>query len=654
MLEKLKWISNKKNIISLNLLFVVVTIIFFIVFPTNELRDYHVERYSSDNDYMFKIYGDNYIYQQFSSDLNNINQFELALNISDNNKDLYGEVNVELRNDDGSIVQKWIVKKKDIYVNSWTKFDLNKNLEKDKSYYLYVSANNLTEENCITIRGTESLAGIELQEGIEYQSCFYSYYNGYNEGCIYLTLEHSYNNYFAITAIILILLLLNYLYFNRNKEVEQYSFIAMLLIGLIMIVIMANGSGPDERYHYNSSYMLSNVIMGKDSSIVFDDGDTFDYDQHYNSNSTFIKELLNRSNYTEKDVTITSLNELRNPANHLFQAIGISISRAVGIHGVWLYIIARFANMLGYVIVCQLAIKIVPTYKMVFFIYAINPMAMHQATQLSYDSFINSFSLLYIALVLKNIVQEEYPTIKGLFKVVFITYLFSQIKVVYYCHLLLLLIYVKKKQLWHIKYFAEAVALVVVLKFVDTIMYIRSFQYSVTTLASSSTNVTNNPYYYSLRYCLYNPLDAFILLFRTLSNQAWDYVMQANGSLLAGLNVSIPAYLVVIYISLLILVYSYESNIEGIVATDMRRVLLITGIIEFVVVTASGFLMTRYGENSLEGLQGRYYIPCLLMILLGTKHEDVRKKIDGKTVSFIICLIYMVIVNSVMRQIVIK
>ena len=173
----------------------------------------------------------------------------------------------------------------------------------------------------------------------------------------------------------------------------------------------------------------------------------------------------------------------------------------------------------------------------------------------------------------------------------------------------------------------------------------------IATLGEIESNINNA--YYSLSIIYSQPLEYFKIMFRTLKTQSWSYILQANGLRLAGWTVIIDDYLIIIYISLLILVsVSKCVDDQNSLKVIEQRIFIIVAIIEFMTVTTAGFLMTTYGKSTLGGLQGRYYIPCLIMFLIGIKNIPNCIYAEKKWHIFLICCIYIGIVFSVMYQIV--
>jgi len=653
----LGFLKENKHIIALNALLMVFTTILVCIYPLSDIREYYVDRYSSENDYNFLVYGNNAVIQEFSTDCTNIDSFELAISMSETDAYLDGMFTVQLWNAESQVIQEWNMTSNKAYKAEWIQFILDEPFVQGNTYYLFVSAPSLEKENAIVVRGTESLEGVEIDEDINYQSCFYSYYNGYNEGCIYLTLAKHYTNVFGVIAIILSFIALNYYWISKDKRIEQYCFGLIVLLGLIMLAIMADGSGCDEKYHYETSYRLSSVILGADDINTISAENTFIYDEHYNGNNSFVQELTNKHD-SQLDEMNSSHNRLELPIYHLFPAMGMALARVLGISGAWLYLVARFSNLLAYAALCRIALEIMPIKKELMLICAINPMAIHQASQLSYDATIIALSFIYVAIIVKAIVKKDIIKWQDIGILLGLLILFSNIKLVYYAHLLLLL------SIPWIKYGSKIKKLLSVVGSMGIVFAINRLIVIIAASSKLELGVSANrpePSYtaeaiahamcYSLNIAINKPIEYLEIMGRTISSKAWTLVMEANGSLLAGWTVDVAGYLIVIYIvAVLIVAFNNSQNAVRLDSVS-RRWIGITALVEILLITSAGFLMTQVGLTVLDGLQGRYYIPCIILVLLALNTDKIKNNISIPKAMVAVFFVYVGIVFEVMRQI---
>ncbi len=90
----------------------------------------------------------------------------------------------------------------------------------------------------------------------------------------------------------------------------------------------------------------------------------------------------------------------RSPVLYLPQAIGIGIGRLVGAPPIALLYLGRLANLLSWVALVLLAIRVTPLFKWGLLAAALLPMAVYQAASNSYDALTNGVAFLFIGYIL--------------------------------------------------------------------------------------------------------------------------------------------------------------------------------------------------------------------------------------------------------------
>ncbi|WP_044935208.1 DUF2142 domain-containing protein [Pseudobutyrivibrio sp. LB2011] len=651
------FLKRNKRIIIVNVVFIFMAIILLHIYPVKDFRDYSVPRYSTDDesDY-FLIYGDNYIIQKFSCSVDNVDCIELPFNQLSESGTFYGTFTVSLMDNAGNTVKSWTKNRNELIDNVWVSFELEEPLYSNMDYYLIISAPDLSETDALRLHGVESLEGIEIDVDISYLSCYYSYYNGYNEGATFISLSHVVTNYFAYIAWAILFIAINVFLIICKGDITRCSWLIMLSLGLIMMVIMSNGSGPDERYHYYSAYMLSNAMFGKENLAVYEDNNVFDYDLHYNTNNNFLKEIKGLTNKTEAtvmcDIVGTPVNDLRCPVAYLFPALGFTVGRLLGLSNVPLYLLARFFNLLGYVIICQFALRIMPIKKDLAFLIMASPIAMQQASQLSYDMIINSLAFLFVAIIIDIIVTKRDVTIIDIIKLGILAYLFGPIKWVYLCHLLLLLVipvnqYGKIARALDEKIYGLKKYKKIAVYLLGGILLIGIALYVV--LHVDGEVIVQEHYY--LSDFLKRPLVYLYIIVKSLITNLPDYIKGVFGNDLAGISIKIPEIYIWTYIiAVVICIYRSEDGDKKIGKKE-SNIILFVACVEVIATFFAGFLMTRFGNTILEGLQGRYFIPCILVLVYGLYNGKKYMKIN-KIVPFALMFItYIGVISYTMNQI---
>lgn len=91
------------------------------------------------------------------------------------------------------------------------------------------------------------------------------------------------------------------------------------------------------------------------------------------------------------------------PTSYLPQAIGIFVSRIINMSVYWIIFFGRLANCICYTTLCYYAIKfIADRYKCIMSLMALLPIALYEGCSLSTDSVIISASFLFISLALRD------------------------------------------------------------------------------------------------------------------------------------------------------------------------------------------------------------------------------------------------------------
>jgi uncharacterized membrane protein len=88
-------------------------------------------------------------------------------------------------------------------------------------------------------------------------------------------------------------------------------------------------------------------------------------------------------------------------------SIGITVGRLIDSNPVWLQWFGRLGGMIAFIFIVYYAIRITPIIKPVFFLAALTPMSLYQAASITYDSLSTATSFLLMALFLKYAFDDK-------------------------------------------------------------------------------------------------------------------------------------------------------------------------------------------------------------------------------------------------------
>lgn len=221
----------------------------------------------------------------------------------------------------------------------------------------------------------------------------------------------------------------------------------VLILGIFYLFVLPPLSAPDEISHYISAYQLSNRLMGKqatyqDGHVLIRAQDLFledvQGDYEFKDKIGTLEKPLDKENKEKESVVLSRVLDegayrlihqvglsgradtkdlpedalalsqfppvITTPIAYFPQALGISLARIGNMNSLGLAYMGRFLNLLFFVFITTLTIKILPVYKEIYFGVNLLPMVLHLAASFSYDAYILSLWGLYIAICLIGMV----------------------------------------------------------------------------------------------------------------------------------------------------------------------------------------------------------------------------------------------------------
>lgn len=642
------WIS----LILMNVILILATVLFTQLKLVDHLREYRIERISGNTEQ--RIYGDRKISQTTCCE--KADSFELQISAAYSN--YHGSFQVVLYDSENIIVESWRTDKLDLVSdrqgkNGWVYYHTNnREFSAGKQYRIEVTAPELDEGSAIILK-TISFNNQTTSNGNCIDSCEI---NGEeSDQVLSFSVYQRHPNVFFSIAVLILFALANIWWFNRDKQIEKLAPMILIGAGLIMLLIFAPGSQPDEIYHYDSAMKLSNIILGESENINQAPSTLEQKNQHYNRNDTFVKLLSSpiiENQNDESKYYLTRADDLHHPFVYFAQALGISLGRLLNLSQVYLYELARLFTMMAYISMALIAIRLIPFHKETMLLICIIPMSMHLATSLSRDNIVNGMSFIYFAYNLKIIEEKRRFTWMMVLINILMLIVLGPVKVIY-CVFALLVIMIPANQFKSRWDRILKIALIPLCTLVYLLMTEKSsLNYNLT--ASSWAGQTD---YYHLSFLFEHPFRFARLILGTMGTNAWDFLNQMIGSKMAGLNVYISDYLIVGYMVILVLSSFDKGEQEKSRAeleTKQRWVLFLTVILGYaLLVSAFAFANTLYGKTSVLGLQGRYLIPFAPLLVFVLNGKGIKIRLEKKQLWYAVWVIELGCIVDVMSQVVI-
>lgn len=419
-------------------------------------------------------------------------------------------------------------------------------------------------------------------------------------------------------------------------------FVVMLVfMGLGYMYVFVPSTVPDEIYHFWAAYQLSNDIL-----FVEGNGETL---YMRGSDADFFLACLYKTELTpERLVEIMTYFEVgsSNPSivdsgvilptdlasnpvqDRLLPALGISLGRLLGFGSVITYYLGRLFNLAGFIVMAAFSVKIAPIGKKCFMVVAMLPITMHLAASYSYDAFIIGMAMLLTALCLHAIRSHSQVDLKMMIGIGVIVVLLAPCKVIY--TLIIVLIYFipnsrfasKKQAIWF-KVLIPVVAIIAIsFSKLPTVMSMVGLEAATGADAELDVRGDETGNYWTLTGWLSRPATAFMMFIRTLVEKGDFYFLSGVGGSLGWLQANIisPGYLIFPIVFLLFASCIRSQDDDALLSNKRRAIVICVVALGWLAVMMSMLTGWTFDtEYIIEGVQGRYLLPFLPLLLLALR-----------------------------------
>lgn len=470
-----------------------------------------------------------------------------------------------------------------------------------------------------------------------------------------------------------------YLLKNKIRITKTLVFLlALSSLGLFYMAIFPPFMVPDSFFHYRSSYMYSNILLGLPSSEGMDipmRACDIEFSNAFlgaglNLNREHYALLFNLSFWLPTDCSLamfeqSSLHQFdeqfgtttaatfpyidANPFQlRIVSAIGMALGRLIGLGPLPVFYLGELFNLALYVCLVGWATRITPTGKRIMMAISLLPMALHLASSYSYDVAIIGFSFLLIAFINKLLKTENSMSARDMILISVLVVLISPCKFVYACIAVLVLL-IPKARFSSNKVAIAYKLLVIMLALLSIIafrlpavlqmadLYLSDSAESIQVeqadtignhekeSAELETDPDNNTEAngrsksapITIGYAINHPNHIISLIASTFNLSLDEYIATSIGSRLAWLDTRIqsPWWLIILFIG--VLVASMIPFKEDSLSFKQRAGFLSTGLaIILLIVISFVFSMTSTTDISIVGVQGRYFLPILPLVLM--------------------------------------
>lgn len=424
-------------------------------------------------------------------------------------------------------------------------------------------------------------------------------------------------------------LVLGYVFLFLLRAKLHWAFLVMAFFLLAAYdLVLPIKTVPDETSHYLQAYRLSDKLLSQtaeDEQIEFRNEDEFSLLKlpETPTRSTYIEIFRGLGEKATEEGTklIKAFRFAWDGPTVWVSGAAITLGRALDLNGVTVYYMARWANSLLYLALCALAIFITPVRKGFFAVASLLPMALHLGSSVSYDVQMFPMAFLVAAIWLQMLCRPKEEPIKPWQWFAFCVplLLLAPCKVyVFICFLALMLPSEKFKNR-RTAYLFRFAAIAGALLFFIFLSGGAGQQY----LAEPASGQ------YALSDIFSAPRDFVLLLLNTLRYYKGIYLSWMMGGTLGWLNISVDTFWLYALLLLLAAACLWTPEEDKLLPKKMNGYKI--GLAAICLFTCAGifyaaFAWTANTADMIQGVQGRYFLPLLPLVLILLRQKQLQPK----------------------------
>lgn len=436
---------------------------------------------------------------------------------------------------------------------------------------------------------------------------------------------------------------------RRKVPMEKRFLFAGILFGVLFILVLPPGQSPDDINHFRRAYgitegqvVASEMIedfggIGSKLPTEIESFEQMPSDGAYER----VGDALIKGNSGEETEQVYTNTALYNFICYLPQTLAGLIGKMFGMSVMGIAYLMEIFNFAMWVLMVYFAIKIIPRFKRVVLYISLLPITLQEATSLAPDAMTIGLGLLLISYVLhlaygyKKVKMERYELV--------LLYMIAAIigfcKIVYYPLILLYLVipaerFGGKKQKWiHLG----------VIGLVTLALNLIWLGISSNLLIEFNPGVNSKEQLIGI---FTNPVKYGMTIFRTINSHWQVWLSNMFGLSIGSFSFNLPGMLFASSFIIFILLFIQRDESLPFRKYDRLIYVMTFSIIILLIFTSLYIQWTAVGAGEIDGVQGRYYLPILLLIPLMVCNTNKNKK-NTTMVSERGVLCYGVLVNMI-------
>ena len=452
-----------------------------------------------------------------------------------------------------------------------------------------------------------------------------------------LTQVHKYFNiflkkyfFFMFVAVELFAVVFYWMVFVKKCKIETTVFFSLLFVGLIYNFLLLPYMAPDERTHIDMTYRYSNDLLGipyTGNEVTLakrvDDTKIELVENPALSNYYIVyNELLQGVQDDSLVITNTTANTYAPIFVYLPAVLGMTLARLLGFGSIAMLMLARWCNLAFFAACVWWCMKKLPFGKMALAVIALFPMTIQQCNSFSYDAVITSILFLFSTYIICMTYEDKPIKISDVAIVSVLSALLVYGKSGVYLPVCLAALLIPTKKfgnLWKKLAAAGSLMGIAILSYINrnsgTVTQVMATTAETSAVGATAGNAVSMGY--TVGYFLQNPWKLIQMLCNTVADKSEFYLESIVGQKMGWVEIEISRVVFVGFLVLfLISMLKARGEKQYVTAGQKWWISIVCLLSAGMILMGMLLTWTPFGHVSIEGVQGRYFTPLLLLLSL--------------------------------------
>ncbi|KJR43030.1 hypothetical protein MCHI_001048 [Candidatus Magnetoovum chiemensis] len=397
--------------------------------------------------------------------------------------------------------------------------------------------------------------------------------------------------------------------------------------GIFFVLMNPPYQAPDEVAHFFRAYQISKGILLPEKLSSLSLGGympvnflllPMQYNRLYGNpkNKTSIKQTLSwfkklpSSESKELYPADFKGTALHCPVLYIPQIAAIYIGRISNLNPLSVMYLGRLLNLAAWMALIYLSIKMLPFYKWLFLWLALSPMSVYQASSLSADALTNGMVFFFIAFFITKSTEGGKRLNRIELILILVLSLFIALAKVIYLFTIFLYFIIPSKSFGSKRKYLTFTLLLLILCFGGSFIWtklITKLQVPYSSSVNSEQQLKNVKSDTSI---------LFSVIYNTFKQKTFVHIEQFVGTL-GWLDTKLPMSAVYLYMVILFILAFTDVNKGIVFAYANKAIAFSIFVIEFLLLLILAYIYwNKVGNNIIEALQGRYFIPLSPLFFL--------------------------------------